>query len=490
MPTPSGGEEEWLSERMARHALPQSSHEQQLPGDRWTRIEERRTADGGSIGIRVDVTDLKRSEASFRLLFEENPLPMWVADANTGQLLAVNTAMCCHYGYPREELLAMSEHDLSGDGPSPAEPGRTLQEPIIHKTSRGDLIEVVIESRPLPYQGKAGRVSVAFDVTERNRAEQRVRYLASHDLLTELPNRAAFDARLATLMQHSGDAGGTFAVLCIDLDHFKEVNDLFGHSTGDAVLREASRRLRQAAQGAYVARVGGDEFIAIDRTGAVAGSRRTAGRPNARRRSARRSRSTDTRWTSTSASALRSSRAMATTLRSLLANADAALYRAKHEGRGTIRFFTRAMDRQLRDRRAMRARSAVRARERRTLPRLPAAASRLDGRIIGFEALVRWQHPLRGLVMPGRVHSVRRGKRADRADRRMGAAGSLPRGSAMGRNACRSPSTSRPVHFRRGESRAQVRIGAARQRAPAAPARARNHRRRADRGYLARAARP
>jgi hypothetical protein len=79
-----GREEEWLRERMARHALPQSYHEQQLPGDRWTRIEERRTADGGSIGIRVDITDLKRSEASFRLLFEENPLPMWVADANSG----------------------------------------------------------------------------------------------------------------------------------------------------------------------------------------------------------------------------------------------------------------------------------------------------------------------------------------------------------------------------------------------------------------------
>src|SRR6185436_18686436 len=62
-----GREEEWLRARMARHALPQSYHEQQLPGDRWTRIEERRTADGGSIGIRVDITDLKRSEASFRL---------------------------------------------------------------------------------------------------------------------------------------------------------------------------------------------------------------------------------------------------------------------------------------------------------------------------------------------------------------------------------------------------------------------------------------
>ena len=69
------------------HALPRYSHEQHLPGDRWVRVEERRTADGGSIGVRIDITDLKRREASFRLLFEENPLPMWVAEAGPGGCL-------------------------------------------------------------------------------------------------------------------------------------------------------------------------------------------------------------------------------------------------------------------------------------------------------------------------------------------------------------------------------------------------------------------
>jgi diguanylate cyclase (GGDEF)-like protein/PAS domain S-box-containing protein len=392
-------EEEWFRERMARHALPQSSYEQQLPGDRWIRIEERRTADGGSIGIRVDITDLKRSEASFRLLFDENPLPMWVADANTRQLLAVNAAMCSHYGYPREELLSMSEHDLSGDGCSAAEPVRTPQDPVIHKTSRGDLIEIVIESRPLPYQGQAGLVSVAIDVTERNRAEQKVRYLASHDLLTNLPNRAAFDAQLSTLTQHPSDAGGNFAVLCIDLDHFKEVNDLFGHSMGDAVLREASRRLREAAQGAYVARVGGDEFIAMTEQVPLPGSAELL---------AGRLRDAFMQPIEIDGHALDIGLSIGVALyprdgdnpASLLANADAALYRAKHEGRGATRIFTSAMDRQLRERRAMEhdLRSAV---DNGELYLEYQPQRHRDGNISGFEALVRWQHPLRGLVPPG-----------------------------------------------------------------------------------------
>ena len=110
-PDAKGCEEEWLRERLARHAQPQCAHEQRLSGDRWIRIEERRTADGGSIGIRVDITDLKRREASFRLLFEENPLPMWVVDINTFELLAVNAATCRHYGYqPR----AAVDHDGRG----------------------------------------------------------------------------------------------------------------------------------------------------------------------------------------------------------------------------------------------------------------------------------------------------------------------------------------------------------------------------------------
>src|SRR5580693_8031813 len=269
-PDAIGHEEEWLRARLARHAQPQSTHEQQLAGDRWVRIEERRTADGGSIGIRVDITDLKRREASFRLLFEENPLPMWVVDINTFELLAVNAATCRHYGYSREQLLTMTVEDLRipeerqvlHDEFRQHRGTQTGRDTRRHVTADGRVIEVAIEARPLRYDGRDAAVAAAFDMTDRKRAEQRILHMARHDVLTDLPNRSALDTHFAQILEQVRARGTGFAVLCIDLDRFKQINDLFGHSMGDAALREVSRRLVAAAQGAFIARVGGDEFVA------------------------------------------------------------------------------------------------------------------------------------------------------------------------------------------------------------------------------------
>lgn len=391
-PEAVGQEQAWLAERLARHALPRYSHEQYLPGDRWVRVEERRTADGGSIGVRIDITDLKRREASFRLLFEENPLPMWVVDTATRQLLAVNAAMCRHYGYRREDLLLMCEEQLECERSDGAEFE-------LHKTACGDVIQVAIESRPLHYEGRPAHVCVAFDVTERNRAQERISYLACHDVLTELPNRTALDQHLLAAVERAEVTGSGFAVLCIDLDHFKEVNDLFGHAVGDTVLRETSRRLQEAAQGCYVARVGGDEFIGITDQVPLSASAELL---------ATRMRAAFEHPIEVDGHALKLDLCIgvalfprdAENIVSLLANADAALYRAKHEGRGAIRLFTSAMDQQLRERLALEhdLRFAV---ERGELYLDYQPQQHRDGRITGYEALVRWRHPDRGVISPG-----------------------------------------------------------------------------------------
>jgi diguanylate cyclase (GGDEF)-like protein/PAS domain S-box-containing protein len=405
-PEAIGREEQWLQERLARHALPQSTHEQQLPDDRWVRIEERRTADGGSIGIRVDITDLKRREASFRLLFEENPLPMWVVDVNTLELLAVNAATCRHYGYSREQMLAMTVRDLR----VPEETEilhnefrqnrgmQTAEETRRHITADGRVIDVAIEARPLHYNGRDACVAVAFDMTDRKRAEQRILHLARHDALTDLPNRAALDNEFSRVLDDARRHDGSFAVLCIDLDRFKQINDLFGHSMGDQVLREAARRLQLAAQGAFLARIGGDEFIAITQQDPL---------PSSAELLANRLRGVVAKGIEIDDHCFELDLSLGIAVyprdgkdaRSLFANADAALYRAKHDGRGAIRFFTPAMDQQLRDRRALERdlRSAV-ANGELFLEYQPQRHG--NGEIIGFEALVRWRHPQRGIVSP------------------------------------------------------------------------------------------
>jgi diguanylate cyclase (GGDEF)-like protein/PAS domain S-box-containing protein len=401
-----GEEEQWLRERLARHAQPQSMHEQQLSGDRWVRVEERRTADGGSIGVRVDITDLKRREASFRLLFEENPLPMWVVDVNSLQLLAVNAATCRHYGYSRERMLTMGIEQLR----LPEEAKKLREEFRRHKgmqtaddtrrhvTADGRIIEVAIEARPLRYNGCDACVAVAFDMTDRKRAEQRIVHMACHDALTDLPNRAALDGHFAQVLDGARQRDGSFAVLCIDFDRFKQINDLFGHSMGDAALREASQRLQVASQGAFLARIGGDEFIAVTEQDPL---------PSSAELLADRLRGALDSDIEIDGHAFELDLSIGiavyprdgTDARSLFANADAALYRAKHEGRGAIRFFTAAMDQQLRDRRALEheLKSAV-ANGELFLEYQPQRHA--GGEVIGFEALVRWQHPQRGIVPP------------------------------------------------------------------------------------------
>ncbi len=403
-PEAAGCEEAWIAERLAQHAEPQIRFEHQISPGRWCRVEERRT-EIGSIGLRVDITDLKEREEKFRLLFDSNPVPMWVFDRETLGFLAVNDAVVSHYGYTREQFLRMTLLDIR-----PREDWDRLREVAQssddaqrqgvawrHRKADGGMIEVQTYGKSIDYQGRPAVMVAIIDVTERNRAERSIARSAMHDPLTDLPNRAALDRHFRDLLGDAQRHDNGFAVFCIDLDRFKEINDLHGHSFGDAVLREASRRLRAACDGAFLARIGGDEFIAVaaqdparitdlverlehvlDEGLAIDGHAFSIG-------------------LSIGIAMYPRDGSDATTL---IANADAALYRAKHEGRGTTRVFTADMDQQLRARRALERdlRGAVERGELR-LEYQPQATQ--DGRIVSFEALLRWQHPLRGVVGPG-----------------------------------------------------------------------------------------
>ena len=153
-PDAIGREEEWIAERLAKLDQPVGRHEQTLADGRVILIEERKTEDGGVIGLRVDITELKQREASFRLLFDSNPVPMIVCAPDGGRILSVNEAAIEHYGYSRAEFEKLTIHSLQafegeppwvGDHTSDEQAARTWK----HVKADGSLIDLAIYSREL-----------------------------------------------------------------------------------------------------------------------------------------------------------------------------------------------------------------------------------------------------------------------------------------------------------------------------------------------------
>jgi diguanylate cyclase (GGDEF)-like protein len=306
---------------------------------------------------------------------------------------------------PGTTLRQIFDHQVSHGIHPPSGPNEYIQgmtamiaagKPASIVTEFSDGRAMVTVFRPAP---GGGFVTTVEDITEQRRAEKRIAHIAHHDSLTGLHNRAAFSDYLATTIDETVRAGGTFAILCLDLDRFKEVNDLYGHLVGDALLREVARRLQAVAADTFLARVGGDEFILIivgdaqaaavgelaqQLRAALSGDIEIAGR----------------QLRIGVSIGIASCPVDGTDPATLLANADVALYRAKAEGRDAIRFFEADMAAQLRDRRELQhdLQSAL-ANDELRLDYQPLA--RIDGEVVGFEALVRWHHPSRGLVAPG-----------------------------------------------------------------------------------------
>ena len=249
-----------------------------------------------------------------------------------------------------------------------------------------------------------GWVAAHEDVTEQKRAEQRIAHMAHYDTLTDLPNRAAFKDSMAATLDRAAATGEQFAVLSIDLDHFKEANDTYGHLVGDALLNEVARRLQAAAGGTFVARIGGDEFAVIVADGE---------QPAAAEALAERLLAAFADDFEVEGHKLKLGLSIGaaiyptdgTDAKTLMVNADATLYRAKAEFRGMALFFEPEMGFRLRERHALQEdlRSAI---NRGELLLHYQPQKKMSGETIGFEALVRWQCPKRGMVLPGTFIAV------------------------------------------------------------------------------------
>ena len=352
---------------------------------------------------------LRSSEQRYRLLFERNLAGLFRTTLD-GRILDCNSAFARILGYSsREDVLKVSALDLYAD-PSDRESflARLARQRVLVnfelclKRRDGSTVWVLANESLLAPEGGGAAVMEGslIDITDRKHAEQQRWHQANHDALTDLPNRVLFNDRLSLAILHAQRRRQSLAVMFLDLDHFKRVNDTLGHSAGDELLVKAADRLRRCIRSDdTVARVGGDEFLLL-----MNGIGREADAATMARKILQ----------VISEPFLIQKRELfveasigiglfpgdGENAEMLVANVDTAMYRAKETGRNSFQFFTQRMQEQSQERAAME--SGL----RRALPRgefilhyqpILRLATRQP---IGAEALVRWQHPEKGVLSP------------------------------------------------------------------------------------------
>jgi diguanylate cyclase (GGDEF)-like protein/PAS domain S-box-containing protein len=251
-----------------------------------------------------------------------------------------------------------------------------------------------------------GRISYHRDITERKAAEERIQFLAYYDALTELPHRALLQDRMEIALADARRRGEKIAVMFLDLDQFKAINDLFGHAFGDILLKEVAKRIRSCGREQdTVARVGGDEFVLL-----VKGAKHAADAAIAAERLIAALKASfviqgQSLYVSCSVGVSMFPQHGADS-ETLIRNADAAMFCAKSEGRNKVRFFTDEMNADAQERLSMdkNLRQALESDEffLEYQPQIDIET----GTITGLEALIRWRHPELGLVPPDRFISI------------------------------------------------------------------------------------
>jgi diguanylate cyclase (GGDEF)-like protein/PAS domain S-box-containing protein len=345
---------------------------------------------------------------AFGALFNSAPLPMWVYDRENLGFLAVNDAAVLFYGHSREQFLSKTIFDIR-----PADDCAELKEIIDlggyefedrswrHRKANGTTIDVNVYTQAVTYEGRAAALVTMIDITKRRQAEARISHMAHHDAMTGLANRTQLQLSITDALVRVR-YGARIALIYIDLDRFKEVNDSLGHAQGDELLRTVSERLlRCVRKDDTVARLGGDEF-AIVQCG-IDG-------PDDASALADRIIEAMSMPFDIAGHVIRIAASIGIALapdhasdaETILKAADIALYQAKSVGGDGFRFFDRGMSESARARRELERELRLAIQHGELELQYQPIISTSTGRICGAEALVRWRHPVEGMIFPDR----------------------------------------------------------------------------------------
>jgi diguanylate cyclase (GGDEF)-like protein/PAS domain S-box-containing protein len=404
----AAAEEAWLKQRLDRLDRGDSIVEQNFGDRRWIRYDQHLTPDGKKIFVRTDVTDDRNAAESFRLLFENNPVPMWVVEKATLKFIDINSAAVELYGYTREQFLNMTSLEIR----PPSEYQRALddaksnfrfdsgEKDWVHIKADGTELLVSSYAKPVKYNGTDSAIVAVIDVTERRRQDARIQYLADHDTLTGLPNRSHFLELIKGSLPEEMQDDHYWSIILIDIDDFKSVNDTLGHYVGDNLIVAVADRLEErVGERGIVSRLGGDEFAVLLPVLVVPEDAHTI--------------ATELVNAFTEPLKVREydllvgvsagvSIGLDNTIDSsnMLKNADLALYKAKTDGRGVCRVYEPQMSLQTLLRREMERdlRQAL-AGDQFAVHYQPLMDLE-GGTEVGFEALLRWNHPQKGMISP------------------------------------------------------------------------------------------